>query len=84
MALQIVETPFGPRLIDSDEWRPPRRSWPYGPTPLELLAARAGLDDEELRDYLHSEIAERRGYAVIVARTGDSSHVTPVAHQHAI
>jgi hypothetical protein len=31
---------------------------PHEATPLELLATRAGLDDDELRDYLHSEIAE--------------------------
>ena len=39
-------------------WR--RRSWPYPPTDRELLAARAGLDDDELRESLRSRIAARR------------------------
>jgi hypothetical protein len=40
-------------------WEPPRRSWPHPPTELEVLATRAGLDDEELRALLHDAIQQR-------------------------
>jgi hypothetical protein len=42
-------------------WQRPRRSWPYTPTSLEVLATRAGLDDDdELRELLGREIQRRR------------------------
>jgi hypothetical protein len=40
-----------------------RRSWPYPATPLEILATRAGLDDDELRALLGREIQHRRSGA---------------------
>jgi hypothetical protein len=44
----------------SNFWQPPRRSWPYPPTKLEVLATRAGLDDEDLRRLITQEIERRR------------------------
>jgi hypothetical protein len=41
-------------------WQPPRRSWPWPPTRLEVLAARAQLDDEELRALLEHAVERRR------------------------
>lgn len=48
--------------VVAQDWffRPPRRSWPYPPTRLEVLAIRAGLDDEDLRRLLAQEIERRR------------------------
>jgi hypothetical protein len=41
-------------------WVPPYRSWPYPPSELEVLARRAGVSDEELRESLHEQIQLRR------------------------
>ena len=38
---------------------PRRRSWPYAPTRLEILATRTGIDDEALRALLEGEIQRR-------------------------
>jgi hypothetical protein len=38
---------------------PRRRSWPFEPTRLEVLATKAGLDDEQLRELLRRLIADR-------------------------
>jgi hypothetical protein len=40
-------------------WQPPRRSWRWPPTQLEIIAARIGVDDEELRELLRGEILRR-------------------------
>ena len=40
-------------------WQPPRRSWPWPPTRLEVLANRLGIDDEELRELLKGEVQRR-------------------------
>jgi hypothetical protein len=40
-------------------YAPQRRSWPWPPTRLELLAARMGVDDETLRQLLQNEIERR-------------------------
>jgi hypothetical protein len=40
-------------------WQPSRRSWPHEPTRLEVLATRAGLDDEELRALLEQVVQHR-------------------------
>jgi hypothetical protein len=37
-----------------------RRSWPHPPTELERIAARMGIDDEDLRQLLRDEIERRR------------------------
>ena len=42
-------------------WEPRRRSWPYEPTRLEIIATRMGIDDEDLRELLRDEIERRRG-----------------------
>jgi hypothetical protein len=41
-------------------WEPPYRSWPHPPTELETFAARAGVNDDELRLLLEEEIQRRR------------------------
>ena len=73
-----------------------RRSWPHGSTPLEVLATRAGITDEELRDLLRAEI-DRRARARsarhalahrrldarmerVVAQAGDGPEAPPVHH----
>lgn len=38
---------------------PRRRSFPYEPTRLEILATRMGIDDEALRELLQGEIQRR-------------------------
>ena len=43
-----------------DFWQPPYRNYPHPPTRLEVLAARMGIDDEELRQLLHDEVQRRR------------------------
>lgn len=35
------------------------RQWPFDATPLELLAHRAGLDADEVREWLRSEIMKQ-------------------------
>lgn len=57
-----IQTIAGSSFIfgSSSFWVSPRRSYPYGPTKLEILAARAGLDDEELRLLLEREVQRRR------------------------
>jgi hypothetical protein len=48
-------------LIVFGEFEPtPYRSWPWPRTRLEQLAKQAGVDDEELRAYLHAEVERRR------------------------
>jgi hypothetical protein len=45
----------------SPNFEPPRRrSWPWPATRLEVIAARAGLDDEQLRALLYAEVERRR------------------------
>ena len=73
MALRIVETAFGPFLIDEEN----TRQGP--PTRLELLAEELGVDADTYRDLLRDEIERRR-----VACAGDGPDVTPVAHRHEI
>jgi hypothetical protein len=46
---------------------------------LERMAAKYGIDDEELRELLRAEIERRR-----VALVGDSPETTPGPHQHGI
>ena len=41
-------------------FQPPYRSWPHPPTDLERMAARMGIDDEDLRELLREEIERRR------------------------
>ena len=66
-------------------WSPPNffqapyRSWPHPPTELERIAAKWGIDDEDLRQLLRDEIQRRR-----VASAGDEPETTPRPHQHGI
>lgn len=46
--------------MSANFWQPPRRSWPWPPTRLEVLATRMGIDDEELRALLLQEVERRR------------------------
>jgi hypothetical protein len=55
-----------PTVAQSELWvrtsmfhDPRRRSWPYEPTRLEVLATRLGIGDEELRELLRDEIQRR-------------------------
>jgi hypothetical protein len=57
VALRIVETAFGPVLIDDEHAGPTMSS---APTRLELLAVEIGLDADALRDRLRGEIQRRR------------------------
>ena len=59
--------------------KPRRRSWPYEPTPLEVLATRIGIEDEDFRQLLCDEI-QRRG----VASADENPETTPGPHQHRI
>lgn len=56
MAQRIVETPFGPILIDDN----PATVASPAPTKLELLADELGVDAEELRDHIRLSIAAAR------------------------
>ena len=42
------------------------RQWPFDATRLEIIASRAGLHEDDLREYLRGEIAERRGEPSVV------------------
>ena len=42
-----------------EQWGVVQRPWPYSATPLERLAHRAGLDADDLREWLRAEITRR-------------------------
>jgi hypothetical protein len=54
LAQRILETPFGPILLDDDRAGPRMSS---DPTRLEMLAVELGVDAGELRDHLRVAIA---------------------------